>query len=101
MSPLHRNIEKLKEFLQHKLPPGFPVKVEMPVFPTIKASITFLDYKEAKQDPVWFSFCLDFLLVLFLSCSATVNVGNGLCSCHFLPPAVSICCSKGGLVDGL
>lgn len=28
-----------------KLPPGFPVKIEIPVFPTVTAKVTFQQFK--------------------------------------------------------
>ncbi len=34
-------LQKFKEFVSTRLPPGFPVKVQMPVFPTIMAQISF------------------------------------------------------------
>ncbi|XP_066298013.1 ankyrin repeat domain-containing protein 13C-like isoform X1 [Branchiostoma lanceolatum] len=36
---------KLREFVQLKLPSGFPVKIEIPVLPTITAKITFQDFQ--------------------------------------------------------
>eukprot|EP00049_Salpingoeca_infusionum_P004132 m.75018 g.75018 ORF g.75018 m.75018 type:complete len:443 (-) comp12431_c0_seq1:226-1554(-) len=40
----HPNIKALKQFLSHNMPPGFPVKVSVPLFPTISALVTFLNY---------------------------------------------------------
>ncbi|KAL3869207.1 hypothetical protein ACJMK2_041917 [Sinanodonta woodiana] len=36
-----KQFQKLREFMMNKLPPGFPVKIEIPVFPTVTAKITF------------------------------------------------------------
>ncbi|KAK2168882.1 hypothetical protein LSH36_13g02106 [Paralvinella palmiformis] len=39
-----KQFNKLREFMQTKLPPGFPVKLEIPVFPTVTAKITFQQF---------------------------------------------------------
>ncbi|XP_063720635.1 ankyrin repeat domain-containing protein 13C-like isoform X2 [Symsagittifera roscoffensis] len=39
-----RLFNKLKNFLQRGLPPGFPVYIEMPVFPTVQGQITMEDF---------------------------------------------------------
>lgn len=44
VAPL-KHFEKMKDFVSLKLPPGFPVKIEIPVLPTIVARITFNDFK--------------------------------------------------------
>ncbi|KAL4235952.1 Ankyrin repeat domain-containing protein 13C [Mactra antiquata] len=36
-----KQFQKLRDFMQNKLPPGFPVKLEIPVFPTVTAKVTF------------------------------------------------------------
>ncbi|XP_076829117.1 ankyrin repeat domain-containing protein 13C-like [Brachyhypopomus gauderio] len=36
---------KLKEFVQMKLPPGFPIKLDIPVFPTTTATVTFREFR--------------------------------------------------------
>ncbi|XP_072032629.1 ankyrin repeat domain-containing protein 13C-like [Amphiura filiformis] len=40
-----RHFNKLREFVQMKLPPGFPIKVDIPVLPTITARVTFQDFQ--------------------------------------------------------
>ena len=40
-----RLFNKLKNFLQRGLPPGFPVYIEMPVFPTVQGQITMEDFQ--------------------------------------------------------
>lgn len=40
-----KHFEKLKEFISMKLPSGFPVKIEIPVLPTITAKITFQEFE--------------------------------------------------------
>ncbi|CAF98475.1 unnamed protein product, partial [Tetraodon nigroviridis] len=39
-----KHFNKLREFVQMKLPPGFPVKLDIPVFPTITATVTFQEF---------------------------------------------------------
>jgi len=46
-----KHFNKLKEFVAMKLPPGFPVRVEIPVFPTITARVTFQDFKSCDNIP--------------------------------------------------
>lgn len=40
-----RHISKLRDFIELKLPPGFPVKLDIPLFPTISARVTFEDFQ--------------------------------------------------------
>ncbi|XP_014261747.1 ankyrin repeat domain-containing protein 13C isoform X2 [Cimex lectularius] len=40
-----KHFNKLREFIQIKLPPGFPVKIEIPILPTVTAKITFQDFE--------------------------------------------------------
>ncbi|KAG7269280.1 hypothetical protein CRUP_027275 [Coryphaenoides rupestris] len=42
------HFNKLREFVQMKLPPGFPVKLDIPVFPTITATVTFQEFRYDK-----------------------------------------------------
>ena len=44
IAPTHRLTSRLVSFLEQKLPPGFPVRVNIPVFPTVSATVTFLEY---------------------------------------------------------
>eukprot|EP00794_Sanderia_malayensis_P008139 gene8139-9009_t len=44
-----KHFSKLKEFISMKLPIGFPVKIEIPVLPTISARITFQGFGNAMQ----------------------------------------------------
>jgi ankyrin repeat domain-containing protein 13 len=41
LAPTNQHFEKLQTFLNQALPPGFPIKLEMPVVPTVSASVTF------------------------------------------------------------
>ncbi|EYB94868.1 hypothetical protein Y032_0166g63 [Ancylostoma ceylanicum] len=36
-----KHLEKLRRFCEARLPPGFPVRVEIPLLPTISAKVTF------------------------------------------------------------
>jgi hypothetical protein len=40
-----KHMHKLKQFCQSKLPPGFPVKLEIPIFATISAKVTFQQFE--------------------------------------------------------
>ncbi|CAH1775055.1 unnamed protein product [Owenia fusiformis] len=44
IAPL-KQFTKLREFMETKLPDGFPVKIEIPVFPTVTAKVTFQDFE--------------------------------------------------------
>ncbi|XP_076063246.1 ankyrin repeat domain-containing protein 13C isoform X2 [Oratosquilla oratoria] len=39
-----KHFAKLREFVQMKLPPGFPVKIDIPILPTVSAKITFQEF---------------------------------------------------------
>ncbi|RUS72970.1 hypothetical protein EGW08_019273 [Elysia chlorotica] len=40
-----KQFQKLRDFMTSKLPPGFPVRIEIPVFPTITAKVTFTNFE--------------------------------------------------------
>ncbi|BFY99500.1 hypothetical protein BsWGS_02540 [Bradybaena similaris] len=40
-----KQFQKLRDFMTSKLPPGFPVRIEIPVFPTITAKVTFTNFQ--------------------------------------------------------
>ncbi|KAF9948173.1 Ankyrin repeat domain-containing protein 13C [Mortierella alpina] len=40
----NRLVGKLKEFLEFKLPPGFPIRANIPVYPSLSADVTFVNY---------------------------------------------------------
>ena len=44
LSPSNEHFDKLREFISLKLPPGFPVQVELPVLMFLSARITFRNY---------------------------------------------------------
>ncbi|XP_027231114.1 ankyrin repeat domain-containing protein 13C [Penaeus vannamei] len=39
-----KHFAKLREFVQMKLPSGFPVKIDIPILPTVSAKITFQEF---------------------------------------------------------
>uniref|UniRef100_A0A8B9TY82 Ankyrin repeat domain-containing protein n=1 Tax=Anas zonorhyncha TaxID=75864 RepID=A0A8B9TY82_9AVES len=45
-----KHFNKLREFVQMKLPPGFPVKLDISVFPTITATVTFQEFRYDEFD---------------------------------------------------
>ena len=45
LSPSNEHFDKLREFISLKLPPGFPVQVELPVLMFLSARITFRNYR--------------------------------------------------------
>ncbi|XP_023240014.1 ankyrin repeat domain-containing protein 13C-like [Centruroides sculpturatus] len=44
-----KHFNKLREFVQMKLPSGFPVKIDIPILPTVTARITFQDFHFRKD----------------------------------------------------
>lgn len=40
-----KHFSKLRDFITFKLPTGFPVKVEIPILPTVTAKITFQHFE--------------------------------------------------------
>jgi hypothetical protein len=45
IAPQFKHFNKLRDFVNLKLPPGFPIQVNMPVLPTVSAKVTFTDFK--------------------------------------------------------
>ena len=45
MAPSNEHFARLKEFVELKLPRGFPVKLEIPLFGVLNAKVTFLNYR--------------------------------------------------------
>ncbi|XP_019698102.1 ankyrin repeat domain-containing protein 13C isoform X2 [Harpegnathos saltator] len=39
-----KHLNKLRQFVLMKLPPGFPVKIDIPILPTVTAKITFQEF---------------------------------------------------------
>lgn len=40
-----KHFAKLREFVTLKLPSGFPVKIDIPILPTVSAKITFQKFE--------------------------------------------------------
>lgn len=50
IAPQFKHFQKLRDFIEMKLPPGFPVKVDIPVLPTVSARVTFHDFHWKNQE---------------------------------------------------
>lgn len=50
-----RHVARLQSFVESTLPPGFPVKVDVPVFPTVHAVATITSFKRDPLDDALFS----------------------------------------------
>jgi len=44
IAPQFKHFNKLRDFVKLKLPPGFPIQVNLPVLPTVSAKVTFTDF---------------------------------------------------------
>lgn len=60
VAPHHPSIEKLRRFISGSLPPGFPIQIQMPIFPTVKAEIRFEEYYERPQSAELFEVPSDY-----------------------------------------
>ncbi|KOC71171.1 Ankyrin repeat domain-containing protein 13C [Habropoda laboriosa] len=57
-----KHFSKLREFVLMKLPPGFPVKIDIPILPTVTAKITFQEFAFRNDiDPHLFQIPPDYL----------------------------------------
>jgi len=45
IAPQFKHFGKLREFIDRKLPPGFPMQVNIPVLPTVSAKVTFTNFE--------------------------------------------------------
>ena len=50
VAPHQRHVEKVRNFLEQRLPPGFPVKVKVPIVATVTAEVQFVEYSDAAID---------------------------------------------------
>lgn len=50
-----KHFSKLRDFITFKLPNGFPVKIEIPILPTVTAKITFqqFDFRNDIADEIF------------------------------------------------
>ena len=49
LAPTGKHLARLRDFMERQFPEGFPVKLDIPVFPTVSARVTF---KGCSLDPV-------------------------------------------------
>jgi hypothetical protein len=67
LTPTGKHFQKLKQFVELKMPPeaGFPVKIEIPVFPTIVGTVSFLHFEEKNDfEPNFFNVPMDYVIVV-------------------------------------
>jgi len=50
IAPQFKHFNKLRDFVKLKLPPGFPIQVNIPVLPTVSAKVTFTDFNWAEGE---------------------------------------------------
>ena len=50
IAPQFKHFNKLRDFVKMKLPPGFPIQVNIPVLPTVSAKVTFTDFTWMMED---------------------------------------------------
>ena len=50
IAPQFKHFNKLRDFVNMKLPPGFPIQVNIPVLPTVSAKVTFTDFEWMQGD---------------------------------------------------
>lgn len=56
-----KHFSKLRQFVLMKLPPGFPVKLDIPILPTVTAKVTFQDFAfRSDIDPELFQIPSDY-----------------------------------------
>eukprot|EP00045_Choanoeca_perplexa_P015769 m.203546 g.203546 ORF g.203546 m.203546 type:complete len:441 (-) comp17075_c0_seq1:2775-4097(-) len=55
LAPASSAVAALKRFVEQRLPDGFPVKLDIPVFPTVSARVTFEKYEEQEVDGTLFN----------------------------------------------
>jgi len=64
LAPSQKHFDKLNAFISMKMPTcGFPVKLDIPCFPTVTASVTFLTHKEMEIDEEKFEIPTDYKIV--------------------------------------
>ncbi|KAG0224380.1 Ankyrin repeat domain-containing protein 13C [Actinomortierella wolfii] len=45
----NRLVGKLREFLEYKLPPGFPIRANIPLYPSLSADVTFVNFDSNRE----------------------------------------------------
>ncbi|CAK8689558.1 ankyrin repeat domain-containing protein 13C-B-like [Clavelina lepadiformis] len=51
LGPKAKIFTKLRDFISVHLPPGFPVRIDIPIFPTIKATVNFTQFEFRNSIP--------------------------------------------------
>merc|ERR1712083_733767 len=62
-APQSKLAAKLKQFLEIKMPRGFPIQLEMPLFHVLKAKVTFQNFEHINPDDELFAIPDDYKLV--------------------------------------
>eukprot|EP00486_Rosalina_sp_Unknown_P014030 CAMPEP_0201583762 /NCGR_PEP_ID=MMETSP0190_2-20130828/102056_1 /ASSEMBLY_ACC=CAM_ASM_000263 /TAXON_ID=37353 /ORGANISM="Rosalina sp." /LENGTH=90 /DNA_ID=CAMNT_0048026259 /DNA_START=471 /DNA_END=743 /DNA_ORIENTATION=+ len=62
-APQSKLAAKLKEFLEIKMPRGFPIQLELPLFHVLKANVTFKNFEHINPTDDIFVIPQDYLLV--------------------------------------
>ena len=47
LGPKAKFYKRIREFVDLRLPPGFPVKINIPIVPTVKATVSFPEFEYA------------------------------------------------------
>lgn len=64
LAPTQKHFDKLNKFISLKMPSGgFPVKLDLPCFPTVTGSVTFLTHQDMDIDESKFTLPPDYKLV--------------------------------------
>ena len=50
IAPTNKQFQKLVEFIETDLPPGFPVQIDIPIFSFLSAICTFANHKQYSND---------------------------------------------------
>jgi len=62
-APQSKLAAKLKQFLEIKMPRGFPIQLEMPLFHVLKATVTFQHFEHINPDDDLFAIPEDYVFV--------------------------------------
>eukprot|EP00730_Choanoeca_flexa_P012973 TRINITY_DN4831_c0_g1_i1.p1 TRINITY_DN4831_c0_g1~~TRINITY_DN4831_c0_g1_i1.p1 ORF type:complete len:446 (+),score=98.23 TRINITY_DN4831_c0_g1_i1:105-1442(+) len=63
LAPASSAVAALKRFVEQRLPQGFPIKLDIPVFPTVSARVCFDRYEEDAVDARLFEIPRDYVQV--------------------------------------
>eukprot|EP00051_Salpingoeca_urceolata_P004754 m.67433 g.67433 ORF g.67433 m.67433 type:complete len:538 (+) comp13829_c0_seq3:319-1932(+) len=65
LAPTAKHVARLRDFVNSKMPTGFPVKLDIPVFPTVSARVHFSKYEARDLEDDLFDIPEDFEEVVF------------------------------------